>query len=154
MPNLCRPPQKRIILLKPRSMAKNEMMYAIDWDTDVAQSERGVSFFENTITRILVGANIFFILASFGMLGYFIRPTSSLLILHYNVYFGVEIQGVWWQLFILPIASMLFLIGHLFLARRFYSASERIAAYLMLFGSCLISIGVSIASAGIVFINY
>lgn len=126
----------------------------VDWDVDVAQSERGIPFFENTIVRTLIGVNTLFILVSFGVLGYFIRPTSGLIVLHYNVYFGVEIQGVWWQIFILPIASMFFLFGHLFLARRFYGASERIASYLMLFGSCLMSIGVLIASAGIVFINY
>lgn len=135
-------------------MTKNETVNTIDWDADVAQSERGAAFFKNTIIRILVSVNVFFSLVSFGILGYFIRPTDGLLVLHYNVYFGVDIQGVWWQMFILPIASMLFLFGHLFLARHFYGTSERIAAYLMLFGSCLISIGVLIASVGIVFINY
>lgn len=135
-------------------MMKNETMNVIDWDTDVAQSERGAAFFKNTIIRILISVNIFFILVSFAILGYFIRPTDGLLVLHYNVYFGVDIQGIWWQVFILPIASTLFLSGHLFLARHFYGTSERIAAYLMLFGSCLMSIGVLIASTGIVFINY
>lgn len=135
-------------------MMKNETISVIDWDADVAQSERGVSFFKNTIIRMLIGMSIFLILVSFGILGYFIRPTDGLLVLHYNVYFGVDIQGVWWQVFILPIASTLFLSAHLFLARHFYGASERIAAYLMLFGSCLMSIGVLIASIGIVFINY
>lgn len=135
-------------------MMKNETMNVIDWDADVAQSERGVDFFKNTIVRMLIGVNAFFILASCGILGYFIRPADGLIVLHYNVYFGVEIQGVWWQVFILPIASALFLSAHLFLARHFYGISERIAAYLMLFGACLMSIGVLIASTGIVFINY
>ena len=42
----------------------------------------------------------------------------------------------------------------MFLSRHFYIQSERIAAYLLIFGSCLMSIGIVIASASIVFINY
>jgi hypothetical protein len=126
----------------------------IGWDVDVAQSEAEISFFKNTIVRMLVSANVFFILASFGVLGYFIHPGSGLFVINYNVYFGVEIEGVWWQIFILPSAAALFLLGHFFLAHRFYALRERIAAYLMLFGSCLISVGVLISSIGIAFINY
>lgn len=135
-------------------MTQNETANAIHWDADVEQSERGVSFFGNTIVRMLIGANTIFILASFAVLGFVVRPRSGLLVLHYNVYFGVEIQGLWWQVFIVPIASVLFLCGHLLLARHFYGGHERIAAYLALLGSCLIGIGVLIASSGITFINY
>lgn len=126
----------------------------MNWDVTIAQSEGGVSFFENMIVRTLLGVNVFFCLVSFGLLGYFIRPTENIIVLHYNVYFGVDIQGVWWQVFILPIAGMLFLGGHTFFARRFYNQSERIAAYLMLFSSGLLSIGIVLASASVVFINY
>lgn len=126
----------------------------VNWDVTIAQSEGGVSFFGNTIIRTLFGMNTFFCLVSFGLLGYFIRSTENIIVFHYNVYFGVDIQSVWWQVFILPIAGILFLVGHTFLARRFYGSSERIAAYLMLFGSGLLSIGIMLASVSIVFINY
>lgn len=124
------------------------------WDVDIAESEMGISFFRNTIVRILLCTNALFLSASFLVLGYFIRPSENLFILHYNVYFGVEIQGVWWQVFILPLAGGLFFSGHLIFARRFYRKLERIASYLMLFGSCLISVGIAVASASIAFINY
>ena len=124
------------------------------WDVDIAQSEKGVSFSKNTLVRTLVAANVFFILASFGVLGYFIKPAGGLFVIRYNVYFGVEIEGAWWQIFIPSVAAILFLISHFFLARRFYKLCERIAAYIMLFGSCLISIGVLIANISMVFINY
>jgi hypothetical protein len=126
----------------------------VDWDTDVSESEREVSFFKNIIVQTLLGVNIFFCCTSFGLLGYFIRPTESILVLHYNVYFGVDIQGLWWQVFILPVAGLSFFLGHLFFAHRFYKESERIAAYLMLFGSGLLNIGIVIASVSIAFINY
>lgn len=135
-------------------MTQNETANGMSWDTDVERSERGVSFLSNTIVRILISTNAVFVLASFAVLGFVIRPTSGLFVLHYNVYFGVEIQGVWWQAFMLPAAGILFLCGHLFLAKHFYGGHERIAAYLMLLGSCLIGIGILIASSSIAFINY
>lgn len=135
-------------------MFENEKMNGGGWDTDIAESEKGVPFSKNMIVRTLFFVNILFLCTSFGILGYFIRSSENLFILHYNVYFGVEIQGIWWQVFMLPLAGVLFFCGHLFFAYRFYGKSERIAAYLMLFGSWLISIGVVIASVGIAYINY
>lgn len=135
-------------------MAHTENMNMIGWDVDVAQSEKGAAFFKNTIIRTLIGMNILLICAGLGILGYFIRPTDGLIIFHYNVYFGVDLQGSWWQAFLFPVAGGFFLSGHLLLARHFYGRSERIAAYLMIFGSCLVSIGALIASIGIAFINY
>lgn len=135
-------------------MLQNEKRDEGRWNVNIVQSGEGVSFFKNTIVRTLLGANALFLLTSFSVLGYFIRPSENLVILHYNVYFGVEIQGVWWQAFILPLVGAVFFFGHVIFARHFYGQAERIASYLMLLGSWLISIGILIASAGIVFINY
>lgn len=135
-------------------MMMNENTKKVDWNVPVAESEEGVSFFRNSIVRALIGVNIFFCLVSFGLLLYFVRPTENILVLHYNVYFGVDIQGVWWQLYMLPVAGILFFLGHLFFAYRFYQKYERIAAYLMLFSSGLLNIGIIIASASVAFINY
>ena len=135
-------------------MFQNEKRDERGWDVDIAESEKGAPFFKNTIVRVLLSANVLFLSASFSVLGYFIRPSENLFILHYNVYFGVEIQGIWWQAFILPLTGVLFFGGHLFFARRLYRKTERIASYLMLFGSWLISVGILVASAGIAFINY
>lgn len=135
-------------------MRDDTTLYEAGWEADIARSEKGASFFGNTIIRTLLAASLLFAGISFGTLGYFIRPTENLLVLHYNVYFGVEIQGLWWQVFMLPVAGMLFLSGHVLFARHFYAQSERVAAYLMLFGAGLLNAGISIASASIAFINY
>lgn len=129
-------------------------MYKVDWNVDVAQSGEGVAFFQNMIVRTLLVLNVLFCGLSFGLLGYFIRPTENILILHYNIYFGVDIQGVWWQVFILPLAGILFLGSHLLFAQRLYKNAERIAAYLMLFSAGLLNIGIAIACVSIAFINY
>lgn len=129
-------------------------MDTLRWDEDVARSEAGVSFFRNTIVRMLIVLNGLFVCVSVSVLGYFIRPTESLMIFHYNVYFGVETQGEWWQLFLFPLAGALFFLGHLLFARRFYARLERIAAYLMLFSAWLLNVGILVASASVAFINY
>ena len=135
-------------------MVNKESSIKIDWNVPVAQSEEGVSFFKNIIVRVLLGVNILFCFISFALLWYFVRPTENILVLHYNVYFGVDIQGIWWQLYILPVSEIIFFLGHTFFAYRFYQKYERIAAYLMLFGSGLLNIGIIIASASVAFINY
>ena len=135
-------------------MVNKESISGVDWNAPVAQSEEGVSFFRNIIILVLIGVNTLFCFTSFVLLGYFVRPTENILVLHYNVYFGVDIQGIWWQLYILPIAGILFFLGHLFFAHRFYQKYDRIAAYLMLFSSGLLNIGIIIASVSIALINY
>lgn len=126
----------------------------IEWENKVAETEHGTSFFRNIIVRILLVVSILPTLLSLGLLLYSIRPTEALLVLHYNVYFGVDLLGIWWQTYILPLLGILFFLGHLLLARRFYTGMERIASYLMLLASGMLSFGILIASMSIAFINY
>lgn len=124
------------------------------WEETLAQSDRGVSFTENSINWILLVGAFLPILFSVGVLSYFIRPSGTPLVLHYNVYFGVDLLGIWWQAYILPVLAMIFYSGHVLLARRFYRKAERIACYLMLLSAGMLSFGVLIASMSTVFINY
>lgn len=124
------------------------------WGNRVALSQGGVSFFRNAIIRTLLGGNLFAIVVSLAVLGYFVRPTENPVVLHYNVYFGVDLLGTWWQVYALPVAAVIAFSGHMLLARGFYRRSERIAAYLLLLGAGMFSSAVLVASAGIAFINY
>ncbi len=126
----------------------------VSWGSRVALSQGGVDFFRNTLVRILFGGNLLALSASIAILAYFIRPTENPIVLHYNVYFGVDLLGAWWQVYALPAAAAIALFGHLFLARGFYYRTERIAAYLLLLGSGMFSAGVLIASSAIAFVNY
>ena len=125
-----------------------------EWERPVADSEKGVGFFQNTIVRTLMGISVLLALASFGIVAYFIRPSESLLVLHYNVYFGVDMLGVWWQAYILPVINLFFFAGHLFLAKRFYARGERIASYLLLLSVGFLGFSVLVAALSIAFINY
>lgn len=126
----------------------------VGWENRIVEAEKGVGFFSNTIVRTLIGVALLFVVTSSGIFMYFVRPSGTLRILHYNVYFGVDLLGAWWQVYIFPLFSLLFFVGHLMLARYFYQRAERIAAYLLLLASVLIGLGILIASVSIAFINY
>ncbi len=125
-----------------------------NWEYPLARSNSGVRFGKNILAKTLAVSALLPLVFSVGLFLYFIRPSAALIVLHYNVYFGVDLLGVWWQAYALPVFGTLFLLGHLFLARHFYQRSERIAAYLLLLSAGMISGGLFVASIGVVLINY
>jgi hypothetical protein len=124
------------------------------WERTLTQSDKGVAFFNNTLVRLLVVISLVPVLLGLGLLAYFVRPNEASIVLHYNVYFGVDLLGVWWQAYMLPFIGFCFLLGHFFLAKRFYQSAERIACYLVLLASGMFSFGTLIAGISIAFINY
>lgn len=124
------------------------------WEKTLAQSDKGVAFSGNTIVRLLLSTALVPIVLCLGLLAYFVRPSEASLVLHYNVYFGVDLLGIWWQAYTLPLLGLLFFLGHFFLAKRFYGSAERIASYLVLLASGMLSFGVLLAGVSVAFINY
>lgn len=111
-------------------------------------------FFKNSIVLWLLFGSIFLNAANWIFLAIFIRPVDYNIILHYNVYFGVDLIGNWWQPYVLPVMGIIFLLVNLLLARRLFRQKERIAAYILLLSALIIQVGLIIASAGVVLINY
>lgn len=111
-------------------------------------------FFKNSIIRWLLTGALFLNLANWTLLVIFIRPVDFSIILHYNVYFGVDLIGDWWQPYVLPFMGIVFLAVNFILAYEFYKQKERIASYILLLASLMIQMGLIIASTGIVMINY
>ena len=98
-----------------------------EWEHPLATSAGGVRFEQNILVRTLLTVPLIVWTMSLGLLGYFIQPSETRIVLHYNVYFGVDLLGLWWQAYLLPLLGAIFFVGHFFLARRFYRQSERIA---------------------------
>lgn len=118
------------------------------------QDGQGATFLQNAfIKNFLLGAGILLV-ASWAILLYYIRPRETPLVLHYNVYFGVDLLGTWWQAYALQgVATALFVL-HVFLAYSFYQKKDRFAAYILLLATNFILFGVAVVSASIAFINY
>jgi len=111
-------------------------------------------FFKNSIVHWMFIITIFLNVADWIVLYIFIKPVDLPIILHYNVYFGVDMIGDWWQVYFLPFIGAVFFIINALLAGFFYEKKERIASYIFLLAAFLIQAGIIIASASIIAINY
>lgn len=111
-------------------------------------------FFRSSLVQWVIIAAIFVNLANWISIAYFIRPVDFPIILHYNIYFGVDVIGDWWQVYFLPAIGLLILSVNTVLGYLFYGQKERIAAHLLLLATFIVQIGVSIAVASLLFINY
>lgn len=115
----------------------------------------GKSFFENGIVRSLLLMQSILSISLIVAFAFFLRPSDSLTVLHYNVYFGVDLLGSWWQPIIFPGVAFVFVFTNLLLSYRFYTRQrERIAAYLLLLGSLMLLSGIWLGCISIFYINY
>jgi hypothetical protein len=120
----------------------------------IARADQGKAFFENIIVRFSLLGAFLLNLAGWTILALFIRPDQSVVILHYNVYFGVDLIGDWQQAYLIPVIGLLFLGVNLWLARWFYGNRERFAAYVLLLASIMIELAVAVAAGGVALVNY
>lgn len=91
---------------------------------------------------------------NWGALLIFIKPVDETIILHYNVYFGVDMIGNWRQVFLLPSIGLGLLIINVSLASYFYSQKERIASHLLMIASLMAQLSLLVASISVIIINY
>ncbi len=89
------------------------------------------------------------------LLGLFLRlPKETIVILHYNVYFGVDATGNVSQTYFLPLIGLIMLIINLLLASYFYKLKERIATYVFLITALAIQLSLLISVVSVIIINY
>lgn len=123
-------------------------------NTKESEEARGASFLENAFIKNFLLGSILLLVAGWGILFYFIRPRETPLILHYNVYFGVDLLGSWWQAYLLQGVATFLLLIHIFLAYSFYQKKDRFASYILLLATNFVLFGVALAGASIAYINY
>jgi hypothetical protein len=111
-------------------------------------------FFRSGLVQWVLIASLILNAAIWGFIVFFIRPVDFPIILHYNVYFGVDVIGGWWQVYFLPIAGLSILLVNTVLGYLFYQQKERIMAHLLLLAAFIAQIGVAIAVASLLIINY
>jgi len=111
-------------------------------------------FFKNHIILWLLVFNFLTNLTNWLILAIFINKTEGNIILHYNVYFGVDNLGNWKQSFLAPAIGLFLFLINLSLAFFFYKNKERIASYSLLLASVIIQINLIISSVSVILINY
>jgi len=85
-------------------------------------------------------------------LAWFIRPTDSLLILHYTVHFGVDFLGRWVTVFQVPLIGFLFLLVNTALAWWFWNRI-RVLSYVLNVVSVVIQTALIGVAVLLVFLN-
>ena len=83
-----------------------------------------------------------------------IKPVDFPIILHYNVYFGVDLIGNYGQVFVLPLIGLILFVVNVALSMYFYEQKERIASYILLIATLMIQLSLIVASVSIILINY
>lgn len=114
----------------------------------------GQEFWRSSLVHWILIGTIFLDVASLAMLAFYIRPIDLPIVLHYNVYLGVDVIGDWWQVYFLPVIANLFLLVNTILAHFFYQKKERLAAYIFLLSSFFVEAGILIAIMALMMINY
>lgn len=75
------------------------------------------------------------------------------IILHYNIYFGVDAIGDWRNVFIMPAIALLIFLVNLILSRFFYY-KERLASYLFTGMGLLAQLLMAVGVASVIIINF
>lgn len=111
-------------------------------------------FFRSKIILWLLALNVIANIVNWAAIVIFINRLDGDIILHYNVYFGVDSMGDWRRIFILPVIGIILFVFNAVLAIYFHIKKERIASYILLLASLMAQINLIIAVAGILMINY
>lgn len=88
-----------------------------------------------------------------GLLFWSIHSREELVILRYNAYLGIDLLGMWWQVFLMPALTFFFVLVNLGMAKILFSRGQPGAAALFLLGSVLLSAALMVAAIALSFIN-
>lgn len=111
-------------------------------------------FFRSALVQWVIIGSLIINALNWGFIAFFIRPVDFPIILHYNVYFGVDVIGSWWQVYLLPLIGLLILGTNTFLGYLFYQQKERIVAHLLVLATFIVQICITIAVVSLLIINY
>lgn len=118
------------------------------------ETDEGFTFFRNPLVLSVVSASALLLVGAFLSVFFFIyRGAREVIILHYNVYFGIDIIGSPWQAFVVPGAPLIFFLLNLFLAWRFYGVRERVVSHILLFSAFFAALAGAVVSAALSFVN-
>ena len=111
-------------------------------------------YFRNVIVVWLLALSFLANLANWIILKIFIQPVDFPIILHYNVYFGVDVLDDWKKAFLMPLIGIFLFVINTFLGLYFYNNKERIASYILSIANLMIQLCLIVASVSVILINY
>jgi hypothetical protein len=136
-------------------MAENK--FKIFWGKSLNEKIKlffGQEFFQSKVIRWLLFLGIFSNLIDWIVLGVFLPETEKSIILHFNVYFGVDSIGNPNETYLLPFIGFIVLCINWLLAFYFYIKKERIASYILLLCAFMVQLSLLISIISVIIINY
>src|SRR3989338_8057941 len=114
-----------------------------------------VIFSHGHLYRLSLFVSVLFTVVTFALPLWRIVPLADeqpFIPLHYNVYFGVDRFGPWYDIFILPALALVFLLINIFLQTHFFQ-SEKVLARIFALSTVFIEIVLAVAMFLIVLLN-
>lgn len=66
-----------------------------------------------------------------------IKPSPNPIFLHYNIYFGVDLIGPWWRIYLLPLTGILALFINFIISAIIYDKEKILSYFLMIIAGFL-----------------
>ena len=122
----------------------------------MALDSSSLSFFSAYFKNHFVKLNLLVGLLANGFLWLYLafqaRDFSGLIPLHYNIYFGIDLLGPWYHLYIMPAIGLVFLTLNFLFGALVYGY-EKMLSYFLAVGSSLIQFLLIFSAVFIIFIN-
>ena len=110
------------------------------------------TFIKNKIILINLAGNLFFNLFLWLLLFLKIKPQEAPLLLHYNIYFGIDLIGEWYKVFLIPFSGLAIFLLNLIFSFIIYK-KDKILSYFPLIVSLIIQIILFIGGILIILLN-
>ena len=115
----------------------------------------GEEYFKSRIVGVLFFACFLVNIIDWLALVIFLKPPAgTVVILHYNVYFGSDMIGEARRAYFLPLLGLIVLAINLPLSIYFYKLKERIATYVFLITALSVQLSLLISIISVIIVNY
>jgi hypothetical protein len=114
----------------------------------------GQEYFKSRIVIWLLFLGGFLNVINWLILKFFLSSYEKDIILHYNVYFGVDSIGFSRGAYLLPFIGVIILLVNVAFSFYFYIKKERVASYILLITSLMVQISLLISVISVIIINY
>ena len=91
-------------------------------------------------------------IALWGFLFWRIRPQVEPIYLHYNIYFGIDLIGPWYKIYLIPLSGLIFLIINLIISLLIYK-KEKVISYFLMSTVIICQVFLALGAFSIIYIN-
>ncbi|MBU0612782.1 hypothetical protein KKB10_02075 [Patescibacteria group bacterium] len=106
-------------------------------------------------SRIIGVGVLISLLLNLGMwviLYIFIKPSPEPIYLHYNIYFGIDLIGEWYKIYLIPLTGLIVILVN-YLAGVIMYSSKRVLSYLVVIFAIPVNLFLALSAILLAFIN-